>query len=135
MIRFFTTWLILILVTAIPLHAGAVRMGLACAPAPQQAAHGLAAEPCHHHTASLATAGAPSEQLAGQAGDDGATSQHATCHACSAFCMAALMPPACFCVPAFTASENVTIATATLAAGFIPDGPRRPPRHIRAQLA
>lgn len=109
MIRLFTTWLMLILLTALPLHAGAARIAIACA---------AAASPCHQQAAKV---------TATHARHDGAA--HTACGSCSALCMAACMPSACLAVPAITASENVSVAVATLAAGFIPDGPLRPPRH------
>ena len=110
MIRLLTTWLMLLLLTALPLHAGAARIAMACA---------AVASPCHQ-AASVTAAPAPAH-------DEGAP--HASCNACSALCMAACMPPACLAIPAIKASENVSIAAATLTAGFIPDGPLRPPRH------
>ena len=118
MIRLFTTWLMLILLTALPLHAGAARIAMACA-APAGA--------CHEQAAGVTAAHAQTTLAAAPAHNDGAP--HASCNTCSALCMAACLPPACLAIPAITASENVSIATAALAAGYIPDGPLRPPRH------
>ncbi|APA68211.1 hypothetical protein [Janthinobacterium sp. 1_2014MBL_MicDiv] len=119
----------LILVTALPLHAAAASIGMACAPAQQHAppvtSSEVAVHPCHQRAAPLTADDAP-------AGDD-ATARHSACDACSAFCMGALMaPPARLAVPDGATSESVSIAAATLAAGYIPDGPRRPPRQTRA---
>ena len=117
MIRLLTTWLMLLLLTALPLHAGAARIAMACA---------AVTSPCHQ-AAGVTAAHAPVALAAAHAHDEGAP--HASCNACSALCMAACMPAACLAIPAITASENVRIAAATLTAGFIPDGPLRPPRH------
>ncbi|MDN2709888.1 hypothetical protein O0880_10735 [Janthinobacterium sp. SUN118] len=120
----------LILLTSLPLHAAAASMGMACAPAQSHALQGVASEapvhPCHQRAAPLTADDAPP-------GDDGATARHSACDACSVFCLGALMaPPARLAVPDGATSESVSIAAATLAAGYIPDGPRRPPRQTRA---
>ncbi|WP_402718463.1 hypothetical protein [Janthinobacterium rivuli] len=122
MLRLFKTWLILLLITAVPLQAAAAGAMLACAPF---AAAPAAAAPaaCQHHAAD--SAGTPE--------DNKPPAKHPACGACSSFCAGALMPP-CLALPAVpcTGAQPATIATATLLTGFIPDGPRRPPRPLSA---
>lgn len=64
---------------------------------------------------------------------EAAKKPHATCAACSAFCLGAAAPPSPYlAVPTFNGSEAVIVAPAAFAVGFIQDGPQRPPRHPSA---
>ena len=128
MLRLFKTWLILLLIMALPLQAGAAGATRACAPLAALPAAMLAAD-CQHHVAqSSADAHRPGMQE-----ENKSPAKHPACGACSSFCLGALMPP-CLSLPAAacTGAQQVTIATATLPTGFIPDGPRRPPRPLSA---
>ena len=140
MLRLFKTWLILLLITAVPLHAATAGIGLACASTPASSATpNLAASapaampmaPCHGHAAMPAVTAAA--ETTAQADDSGTQSQHAACSACSAACLGAFMPPP---VPGalslLAGAENVHIAAMPLLPGIIPDGLRRPPRHLRS---
>ncbi|MCA1859905.1 hypothetical protein LE191_07230 [Janthinobacterium sp. HSC-3S05] len=122
MLRLFKTWLILLLITAVPLQAVAAGAMLACAPFAAAPATAVPAA-CQHHAAD--SAGTPE--------DNKPPAKHPACGACSSFCAGALMPP-CLALPAVpcTGAQQVAIATATLLTGFIPDGPRRPPRPLSA---
>ncbi|MDQ4624995.1 hypothetical protein [Janthinobacterium lividum] len=128
MLRLFKTWLILLLITTVPLQAAAAGATRLCAPfAASPAAMKTAA--CQHHAArSSAVADSASTPE-----DNETPAQHPACGACAGFCLGALMPPS-LALPAAacTGAQQVTIATATLLAGFIPDGPRRPPRPLSA---
>ncbi|MFA6070705.1 MAG: hypothetical protein WC810_19155, partial [Janthinobacterium sp.] len=55
--------------------------------------------------------------------------RHAVCGACSASCMGACMsPPSAPALAASDGAQNVTLTDTPPLAGFVPDGPRRPPR-------
>ncbi|KHA76459.1 hypothetical protein NC77_23715 [Janthinobacterium lividum] len=128
MLRLFKTWLILLLITTVPLQAAAAGAMRLCAP--------LADEPAAAMTAACQQHAARSSAMPDSAStpeDNKTPAKHPACGACAGFCLGALMPPS-LALPAAACSgaQQVTIATATLLAGFIPDGPRRPPRPLSA---
>ena len=128
MLRLFKTWLILLLITAVPLQAAAAAATRTCAPLAALPAATMAADCQQHHAQPSAAqdgAGTPEENTS--------PAKHPACGACSSFCLGALMPP-CLALPAAGChgAQQVAIATATLLTGFIPDGPRRPPRPLSA---
>jgi hypothetical protein len=130
MLRLFKTWLILLLIAAVPLQAAAAGTMRLCAPPAASPAAAMAAA-CQHHAA-------PSSAIPHDAGtpeDNKTPAKHPACGACSSFCLGALMPP-CLALAAASGSgaQQVTIATATLLTGFIPDGPRRPPRPLSTSI-
>lgn len=122
MLRLFKTWLILLLIAAVPLQAAAAGAMRTRAPLAASPAAAMAAA-CQHHAAQ-SSAGAPEENKA--------PAKHGACGACSLFCLGALMPPGLVLPAAGTGAQHVTTATAALLPGFIPDGPRRPPRPLSA---
>ena len=128
MLRLFKTWLILLLMTLLPLQAAAAGATRMCAPLAALPAAMMAAD-CQHHDAVRPAA----PDGTSTAKDDKTHAKHPACGVCSNFCLGALMPP-CLSLPAAarTGAQQVTIATATLLTGFIPDGPRRPPRPLSA---
>ena len=128
MLRLFKTWLILLLITAVPLQATAAGAMRTCAP--------LAAVPAAAMTAACQHDAAQSSAVPDSAStpeENKTPAKHPACGACSSFCLGALMPPG-ITPPAASCSgaQQVTIATAALLTGFIPDGPRRPPRPLSA---
>ena len=128
MLKLFKTWLILLLITAMPLQvaaSGATRM---CAPLAALPAAMLAAD-CQHDAAQSSAV----PHNADTQEENKTPAKHSACGVCANFCLGALMPP-CLSLPAAacTGTQQVTIATATLLTGFIPDGPRRPPRPLSA---
>lgn len=133
--RLLTTLLVWLLMAALPLHAVAASVSMSCAPVQQQsdavamAGHTshAAADDSHAHHGMHAT------DAAGSAADDDSSDtrklSHSSCSACSAFCIGAVAPPSSLLsVPSVDGSEAVLAAPADLVAGFIPDGPQRPPR-------
>lgn len=129
MLRLFKTWLILLLITAVPLHAATAGLGLPCASAPAQAVAAMPMAPCHRH----AVMPASTDEAAKRAGDSDGKNQHTACSACSALCMGAFMaPPMPGALPILRGAERVSIAAMPLHTGIIPDGLRRPPRRLRA---
>ena len=128
MLKLFKTWLILLLITAMLLQvaaSGATRM---CAPLAAWPAAMLAAD-CQHDAAQSSAV----PHNADTQEENKTPAKHSACGVCANFCLGALMPP-CLSLPAAacTGAQQVTIATATLLTGFIPDGPRRPPRPLSA---
>lgn len=137
------TFLVWLLMLVLPLHAAAANVGMSCAPASGQAVHARADAPvAHHEDAGNAHAHhggghASADATAAHHGDstakDPGKKAHLSCSACSALCIGAVAPPSVFLpLPSFDGSDAVTVAPARLAAGFIPDGLQRPPRHPSA---
>jgi hypothetical protein len=130
--RLFTTLLVWLLMAALPLHAVAAVINLSCAHSQQQADphadHAAPAIDAHaHHGSHDADAAAPA--AAGDASESGSLLSHASCSACSAFCVGAVAPPsASLPLPSFDGCEAVVIAATDFGTGFIPDGLQRPPR-------
>lgn len=129
--RLLRTLLLWLMIAVLPLHAVAAVIGMPCsnmhgnAPSAVDEHHGHAAADSHHHA---------TQDEGGQAAGAHSTADngsHSTCSACSAFCSAPPVPAtAHIAVPEYDGSETLRPAPATLAAGFIPEGPRRPPRAL-----
>ena len=124
MLRLFKTWLILLLITAVPLQAAAAGAMRTCAALTASPA-AMTTTACQHHAAQPHSASTPK--------DIKTPAKHPACGACSSFCLVALMPPS-LALPAVVVNgaQQVTTTTAILLTGFIPDGPRRPPRPLSA---
>ncbi|AQR69817.1 hypothetical protein BZG29_16920 [Janthinobacterium sp. LM6] len=127
MLRLFKTWLILLLIAAVPLQATAAGAMRLCAPLADEPAAAMTAACQHHAARSSAVA-----DSAGTPEDNKTPAKQPACGACAGFCLGALMPPSFALPAACSGAQQVTVATATLLAGFIPDGPRRPPRPLSA---
>jgi hypothetical protein len=127
--RMFRTLLLWLLIAVLPLHAVAAAIGMPCSNM-QGKAPVVAAE--HRSDAAVVSAHHASQDHHGADAADSADEDagaHATCGACSAFCSAPPVPAtAHISVPDYDGSEALVAAPVTLAAGFIPEGPRRPPR-------
>lgn len=133
--RFVKTFLVWMLMLMLPLHAVAASVGMSCAPVRQHemaavgVAHHQPAAQSHHddcHAAHHATAAAADESPV----PDLAKKAHSSCSACSALCAGAVAPPSVFLpLPTFDGSDAVNASPSAFDAGFIPDGPQRPPRH------
>ena len=148
--RLLTTLLVWLLMAALPLHAAAAAASLSCGHAQQHGddrpahAHGYAAdhdnhvaaggEHAHHGGPAADGAADPMDAAAAEASAESASESdsilpHASCSACSAFCVGAVAPPsAALALPTFDGSEPVVIAPSDSATGFIPEGLQRPPR-------
>ena len=132
MLRLFKTWLILLLITVVPLQAAAAGAMLLCAPlASAHASPGVTmAAACQHHAAQSA---AVPDSASKTPEEEKAPVKHPACGACSSFCLGALMPSSpALPAAAVNGAEHAAISIATLLTGFIPDGPRRPPRTLSA---
>lgn len=127
MLKLFKTWLILLLMAAVPLQAAAATVARACTPFTP--AHASATACQQHHAAPSAApdgASAPGDAKTSPA-------KHPACAACAAFCLGALMPPSCALpAAAVNGAAHAASSVAALLPGFIPDGLRRPPRPLSA---
>jgi hypothetical protein len=144
------TFLVWLLMLVLPLHAVAANVGMSCAPAERQAAHGMAAvmaevSTAHHghegdagdahahHGGGHASDASPAVHDGDASAKDPGKKAHSSCSACSALCIGAVAPPSALLpLPAFDGSDAVALAPTRFAAGFIPDGLQRPPRHPSA---
>ena len=133
MTRAFKTFLVWLLMAVLPLHAVAAGVGMSCM-AQHQAAQ---VDATAHHGADQAQAhhGHHEAAQADQA-DNGSKPEaqtHSSCSACSVFCVGAVAPPSAYSpLLPFDGSEAVVVTPVAFAAGFIPEGPQRPPRRPSA---
>lgn len=133
MTRAFKIFLVWLLMAVLPLHAVAAGIGMSCMPqhgaakVEAKARHGDDRAHAHHahHDAAQAEEADHAPQTE--------TQTHSSCSACSAFCIGAVAPPSAYSpLLPFDGSEAVLVTPAAFAAGFIPDGPQRPPRRQSA---
>ena len=134
--RAFKTFLLWLLMAALPLQGFAAAMPSGCG----SARHGLAVTEAHHHGG---IAGHGHDGAHHSASDSAAKTnhapgashehQHSSCSACAACCVGATAPPSSSTLtPAYCNSESFVISQVPLVAGFIPAGLERPPKHISA---
>jgi hypothetical protein len=138
------TFLVWLLMLVLPLHAVAANVGMACAPLKRQAVHMMAANAHHgdagnardthaHHGGGHASDAASATHDGDSSATEPGKKAHSSCSACSALCIGAVAPPSAFLpMPSFDGSDAVALAPVRFAAGFIPDGLQRPPRHPSA---
>jgi hypothetical protein len=135
------TFLVWLLMLVLPLHAVAANVGMSCAPVERQAVHVMASTAHHgdagdahaHHGGGHANVASATAHDGDSSAKDAGKKAHTSCSACSALCIGAVAPPSAFLpLPSFDGSDAVTVAPARFAAGFIPDGLQRPPRHPSA---
>jgi hypothetical protein len=133
--RFVKTFLLWLLLAALPLQGMAAAMQLSCGPTKHHAAASTTshdrhdASPGQHHATDAQSAARPAST------DDGAMNGHATssCSAGSACCLGAIALPATPVVaPAYSASLPAVPACALPLADFVPAGLERPPKYLTA---
>ena len=130
--RSITTFMLWLLLAALPLQGFAAAMQSSCGPTKQAAsspAPVAAAAHGHQHDAHLAATLPLPEH------DHPAKGKHAgsTCSACLACCVAAVAPPSCgVMAPVYSAFIPVADTLLLLLADFIPGGPERPPKYPAA---
>lgn len=131
MTRALTTFLLWLLMAALPLQSMAAAMQASCAGI---AHHGLAiaATPAHHHDA----AGAGHHDAVDEAGADyhkPAAYKKASCSACAACCTAAIALPSVFNpLPSRRDAVPASVFPTLHIASHIPPGLERPPRRMTA---
>lgn len=139
--RLFTTLLVWLLMAALPLHAVAASVNMSCTRVQQHpgavqmarhASQAASADPhAHHGMHGMDPVATVSDGHEGERSTDANTGKlaHSSCSACSAFCIGAVAPPSpSLPLPFFDGAETLVAAPADFVAGFIPDGPQRPPR-------
>jgi|SRR5512133_2124929 hypothetical protein len=130
--RFVKTFLLWLLLAALPLQGLAAAAASSCGPTGHHdAPSGIApAQPQHHHhdaDAGHARPAAPADH----AGDGKQAAS--SCSACSACCVGAVaLPPGSVTTPVHGASVRAAMAFPLLLADFIPGGPERPPKPVTA---
>lgn len=134
--RFVKTFLLWLLLAALPLQGFAAAMQLSCGPTKQHAAVSHDQDDQHDHASSghRPDAGARFATQA-SATDHASMSGHATssCSACSACCVGAIaLPVSTTIAPVHSASVPAFPLAPALPADFIPGGLERPPKPITA---
>ena len=139
--RFIKTFLLWLLLAALPLQGFAAAMQLSCGPTKHAADPGMTAvvsvshghhdhaAPAHHHDADAhpATTPAPADHASG----DGHAAS--SCSACSACCVGAIaLPVNPIVTPVYSASVPAVPVFPVPLADFIPGGLERPPKTLTA---
>jgi hypothetical protein len=141
--RFFKTFLLWLLMAALPLQGFAAGIGTSCGqvahhgpsesvvPARPHHHDGNAATTAHHHDAGAHSASMPHPMSADKSA--GTSHAHYSCGACMACCHGVAAPASIsFLTPGYSDSLPTVIAPAPLVTGFIPAGLERPPKRIAA---
>lgn len=129
--RFVKTFLLWLLLAALPLQGLAAAMQSSCGPTKHHDAPSAiaSAQSDHHHDAD---AGHGMEHAPAEHPDPGKHAS-ASCSACSSCCVGAIaLPAGSKAAPVYRAAVPVAIAFPLLLADFIPGGPERPPKRMTA---
>jgi hypothetical protein len=140
MIRAFKTFLLWLLIAALPLQGMATALKASCGPTATAAmAHGnhhdVDATQDHHRDHLTAHSDSATSNSTGTTDESSSHHQHKSsyCSACAACCAGAVAPPSALTwPPVYTSSETIVVPPPILVAGHIPDGLERPPRRISA---
>lgn len=138
--RALNTFLLWLLIAALPFQGFAAAVQASCAttahhasaqmtaPAQSDAGHEHHASPAHHEDAASATGDAAEAEHSAVA-----KHQSSSCSACASCCVGASAPP-CLSISslAYGSSQAVVSSPAPLVTGFIPAGLERPPKRISA---
>jgi hypothetical protein len=145
MSRILKTYLLWLLIAALPMQSMAAVVNMSCGTAHHDFLSPVLSEVqpdqhmrphhMHHHGAQVV---AMDDHHATSATDSIASHQHhhpkhSSCSACAACCVgAAAPPPAALWSPETARSESVTTPSPVLHLGFVPSSLDRPPRHFSA---
>jgi hypothetical protein len=146
MIRAFKTLFILLLMAALPVQGLATVMKASCGPAHHSSVPvAVAAHQLHHDAGAIHSDDHHDDAIAHSPTDISSSDSSVTadkspesykssyCSVCAACCIGAAAPPSALNPTAgHSGSEIVLISLTPLVAGYIPDGLKRPPRHISA---
>jgi hypothetical protein len=140
--RILKTFLLWLLIAALPIQGMAAVVKASCGPTHHQSVAAMMAEhhhahDGHHHHADANIAAdehrSASSTASDKASDKAQAQKSAFCSACAACCFgAAAPPPVVFWSPTLVRSEAKPIPLAVLFTGYIPAGLERPPRHFSA---
>jgi hypothetical protein len=139
----FRTFLLWLLIAALPVQGMAAATQATCGPAHhnvmqseiQSASsvhvhpHGL--DPAHHHgTPALNDSTSGTDLTTGKQWTSSNQLASSYCSACAACCVGAVAPPSAIVnLPELKKSESVTVSPITLLVGYLPFNLDRPPRH------
>lgn len=147
MFRTFKTFLIWLLIAALPIQCLAAVVKASCGPRHHSFSpvvmnvaehhHDNGAAPYRHH--SVDTEAVPDASAVSDAASEDASSMETPthkisyCSACAACCFGAVAPPSSPAwTPAFSSKESAVIPPKVSFVGYIPAGLERPPRHLSA---
>ena len=133
MSRFLKTFLLWLLLAALPLQGIAAAAQTSCGPmAHHGAADSVPQAQLHHHDGHGA---ADSVKAAAKSTGDPTDLKHKSsiCGACATCCVGAVAPPTVSAfTPVYSSSLPVIVSPSSLVTGFIPAGLERPPKRITA---
>ncbi len=130
--RAFHTFLLWLLIAALPLQGFAAALQASCGTSAHHAAAETAA-PAQSHAQHDHEASAGHHDDTGDTGDIAAKHKHSSCSACAACCIGAIAPPsASLASMAYSNARPAVSAPAPLLTGFIPPGLERPPKRVTA---
>jgi len=132
--RAFKTFMLWLLLAALPLQGFAAAVQMSCGP---MAHHGSSEMVIHaeSHRHEGDSAASPSTEAAAKSSGSSADAKHKSsfCSACATCCVGAAAPPSISVLtPVYSSSLPVISSPAPLLAGFIPAGLERPPKRITA---
>lgn len=131
--RVFKTFLLWLLLAALPLQGFAAAVQTSCGPMAHHGLSEMAMEPLHHHASDNA-ANSLTVKSAKPSGDSADAKQKSSfCSACATCCVGAVAPPSVFpLTPVYSSSLAAISTLSPLVTGFIPTGLERPPKRITA---
>ncbi len=138
--RSLKTFLLWLLIAALPLQGFAAAVQLRCGPTHHEGVAMVDME-AHHHEDNAGHSHDGDDEVThhsafavkASTSDTSLKHQHASCSACAACCVGAGAPPSSSpMTPAHSSSESFVISQTPLVDGFIPAGLERPPKHIFA---
>ena len=145
MTRTLKTFLLWLLIAAMPFQAFAANVLRACSSGHQGTTMMSVTSTVHGDASVTSHVGVMDQQLdaeeecpkaassVDQSDDSSDAVKHGSCSACAACCIGAVVPPQLFSFKAsFNNAEVYETFGTTLVAGFIPDSLERPPRHFAA---
>ena len=130
--RAFKTFLLWLLLAALPLQGIAAAVQTSCGPMPHHGAAEMGMQ-SHHHEGDDAADSAT--VVAAKSAGDSADSKHksSVCSACAACCVGAVAPPPSLALtPAYISSLPEVVSPSPLVTSFIPAGLERPPKRVTA---
>lgn len=132
--RVLKTFLLWLLLAALPLQGFAAAVQTSCGPTAHHGSSEMVIQPhSHHHEGDGAASGAT--VVAANSAGDSAHSKHksAFCSSCATCCVGAVAPPSVsLLTPVYSSSLPVVSSPSPLVTGFIPAGLERPPKRITA---
>lgn len=132
--RVLKTFLLWLLLAALPLQGFAAAVQTSCGPMTHHGSSEMVTQAKSHDHAGDGVANPSTVALAKSTGDSVGTKHKSSfCSACATCCVGAVAPPSVSVLtPVYSSSLPVISTPAPLVAGFIPAGLERPPKRITA---